>query len=134
MSAPARFQRIPVVGKRVLIVDDDSDARDLLRCVLESRGLRVYEAASASEAFEVLDSLEINLIISDIEMPDCDGHDLLREVRTRSRGHTIPAMALSALAGTQDCARSARAGFAVHMSKPFEVPRLWRAVKELLLR
>jgi len=69
-----------VVGKRVLIVDDDSDALELLHCVLESRDLEVYDAADAAEALEWVGSVDFDLIISDIEMPGCNGYELLREV------------------------------------------------------
>jgi len=74
-----------VVGKRVLIVDDDSDALELLHCVLESRDLEVYDAAKAAEALEWVGSVDFDLIISDIEMPGCNGYELLlsRNVATR---------------------------------------------------
>ncbi|HWQ32109.1 MAG TPA: PAS domain S-box protein [Blastocatellia bacterium] len=114
---------------RVLIVDDDADARDLVRTILAQCGAEVKTAGSADEALAMLAESEKwlpELLISDIEMPDKDGYQLIREVRALApdRGGRIPAIALTAYARVEDRLRALATGFQMHVSKPVEPAEL----------
>lgn len=125
-------------GLRVLIVDDEADARELLSAILEQRGAEVTTAASAAEA---LSCLEANgrlpdVLVSDLGMPREDGFDLIRKVRTLEpeRGGRIPAIALTAYARSEDRARALAAGYEMHVSKPVEPAQLSNALGDLVRR
>jgi signal transduction histidine kinase len=121
---------------RVLLVDDEADARDLLTVVLERYGAGVTAVASAAEALAVLDRAVPDVIVSDIAMPDVDGRALLRAVRARSsaRGGQVPALALSAYARGEDRADALAAGFQAHVSKPVRIDALARTIASLIGR
>ncbi len=107
-------------GLRVLIVDDEVDARDLLGTVLSRSGARVRTSASAREALEALDEFRPDVLICDIGMPGEDGYWLMRSVRARSiaQGGGVPAIALTAYARPEDRARALEAGYQLHVPKP----------------
>jgi CheY-like chemotaxis protein/anti-sigma regulatory factor (Ser/Thr protein kinase) len=109
-------------GIRVLVVDDDADARELLTSVLARSGAVVTAAASAAEALRALDAVWPDVILSDISMPDEDGYQFIRKVRLveRLRGGTVPAIALTANARIEDRARALAAGYQRHMAKPVD--------------
>jgi PAS domain S-box-containing protein len=119
-----------LAGLKVLAVDDQPDARDLIRRVLEDCGARVIIAGSAAEALEALSRERPDVLLSDIGMPDVDGFDLLRRVRAMGAagGGDIPAIALTAFARSEDRTKALRAGFRMHMSKPVEPAELLAAV------
>jgi CheY-like chemotaxis protein len=120
-------------GVRALVVDDDSDTRDLLAEVLRSRGVQVTAASSADEGLAALD-LEIpDVLLSDIAMPDHDGFDLIRRVRERpaDRGGRVPAVAITAYARPEDTERSLASGFQMHLSKPVDMDELLATVASL---
>jgi CheY-like chemotaxis protein len=120
-------------GVRVLVVEDDPDARELIGYVLESCGIEVRLAGSAALALKELGGYTPHVIVSDIGMPDEDGYSLIRSIRTSPQAETkdIPAIALTAFARNEDRTRALVAGFNVHMSKPVEPTALVRAVAEL---
>jgi PAS domain S-box-containing protein len=105
---------------RVLIVDDEPDARLLLKTIMEQSGARVRVAASASEAMVALKEFRPDILVSDIGMPQEDGYALLRNVRALKpeEGGRIPAVALTAYAQEDDRLRALLAGFQVHVAKP----------------
>jgi CheY-like chemotaxis protein len=108
-------------GLRVLVVDDHDDARELVRAVLEQCGADVVTAGSAGDALDALAGTRVDVLVSDLAMPGVDGYDLIRQVRARERatgGAALPAVALTAYAGTVDRARALGAGFQAHASKP----------------
>lgn len=113
-------------GLRVLVVDDEPDARALARRVLEERGADVVTVASALEALAVVggDALP-SVVVSDIGMPDEDGYDLIRKMRALP-GHAgrIPAVAVTALARTEDRQRALLEGYQTHVSKPVDPAEL----------
>ena len=113
-------------GIRVLVVDDQSDARILISRVLEDSGADVQSAASADEALRLLTAHKPNVLVSDIGMPETDGFELLKRVRALEghEGGRVPAIALTAFARSEDRTRALRAGFVVHVSKPVDPSEL----------
>ena len=120
------FGGINLTGIKVLVVDDESDARDLVQRVLSDCHAEVLTAGSATDALVLVENENPNVLVSDIGMPDIDGYELLKRVRTleQSRGGRIPAIALTAFARSEDRTRALRAGFLVHVSKPVEPSEL----------
>jgi signal transduction histidine kinase/CheY-like chemotaxis protein len=120
-------------GLQVLLVEDEADARDLLRTMLEQLGARVTSVASAHEALAAFDRQPPDVLLSDIEMPGTDGYALIREVRARSaeRGGSVPSAALTAYARPEDRAAALRAGFQLHLAKPVQPADLVEAVTRL---
>lgn len=118
---------------KILIVDDEHDAVDLIAMELTQHGARVTSANSAAEALEKLESNQFDVLISDIGMPDMDGYDLIRQVR-RSESvitRTMPAVALTAYARVQDRMRAILAGYNTHVPKPVEANELVTIVASL---
>jgi PAS domain S-box-containing protein len=118
---------------RVLVVDDEADARDVLAIVLEKRGAEVRAAGSAAEALAALDGWVPDVIVSDIGMPGEDGFDLIAKIRSLSeeRGGAAPAIALTAYARAEDRERVHEAGFQLHIGKPTEPDVVVAAVADL---
>ncbi len=125
-----------LVGLRVLIVDDESDTRDLLRAVMERCGCEVTTLGSAAEALAALQQTNPDVLISDIGMPEEDGYTLIRKVRAlpTDRGGRTPAIALTAYARAEDRVRALMAGFQVHVPKPVEPMELAAVVASLTRR
>jgi signal transduction histidine kinase/ActR/RegA family two-component response regulator len=113
-------------GLRVLVVDDQPDARTLIRRVLADCGARVLTASTADEAIAAIEAERPDVLVSDIGMPDADGFELMRRVRSLGpdRGGELPAIALTAFARSEDRTRALRAGFLVHVSKPVDPSEL----------
>jgi CheY-like chemotaxis protein len=120
-------------GIRVLVVDDEPDARELVAYVLETCGMQVWIAGAASEALTALQRFTPHVIVSDIGMPNQDGYMLIRAIRTlpHPAHKDIPAIALTAFALEEDRRRALAAGFNQHMSKPVEPSVLVEAVVAL---
>jgi PAS domain S-box-containing protein len=123
-------------GVHVLVVDDELDARELLRSLLQSCGARVSTAASADEAGHILRDARPDLLVSDIGMPGEDGIDLISRVRASgpAAGGSIPAVALTAFARPEDRARALSAGFSAYLTKPVDLALLLRTLARLLRR
>jgi signal transduction histidine kinase/ActR/RegA family two-component response regulator len=115
-----------LAGLRILAVDDERDTRDMLYTVLAQHGAHVTAVGSATEALSLLDGdAAVDVIISDLSMPEMDGLELMRRVRQLSCGNSrAAAVALSAFARPEDRSRAILAGFDVHLPKPFEIPAL----------
>jgi CheY-like chemotaxis protein len=118
---------------RVLLVDDEPEARNLLGLILTSYEAEVRDCASAAEALQILDEWRPDVLVSDIGMPVEDGYDLIRKVREREpeRGGLIPALALTAYARAEDAQRAIEAGYQAHVPKPVEPGELAKAVASL---
>jgi PAS domain S-box-containing protein len=116
---------------RILVVEDELDALDLLTIDLAAHGAKVRGAASAAEALELLRADQFDLLISDIGMADTDGYHLIRQVRDLEGegGEHIPAIALTAYARAQDRMRAISAGYNTHVAKPVEITELVTVVK-----
>ena len=113
-------------GLMVLVVDDQADARDLIRRVLEDSAATVLTAATADEALRLIERWRPHVLVTDIGMPDVDGYELLKRVRALgiTRGGRLPAIALTAFARSADRTKALRAGFMVHVSKPVDPSEL----------
>jgi CheY-like chemotaxis protein len=120
---------------RILVVEDELDALDLLMIDLRAHGANVQGASSAAEALGLLRAKKFDLLISDIGMADTDGYNLIKQVRSREGEHEhIPAIALTAYARTQDRIRALTAGYNTHVAKPVEIRELVTIVKCLIGR
>ena len=106
---------------RILVVDDDADARELLETALAQAGAQVSVAASMREALGRLDASNFDVLLSDIAMPGGTGYDLVRAVRASPRTAALPAVALTAYSRNEDRNRALSAGFNFHLGKPFEL-------------
>jgi signal transduction histidine kinase/ActR/RegA family two-component response regulator len=120
---------------KILVVDDESDARMLIRALLEECEARVMTAKSADEAMTLLGTYDPDLLISDIGMPDEDGYQLMHRVRALpgTRGQ-IPAIALTAYARVIDRVKAIEAGYQMHLAKPVEPAELIAMVASLIGR
>jgi signal transduction histidine kinase/CheY-like chemotaxis protein len=122
-----------LAGLTVLAVDDEPDARALIKRSLEAQGARVLTAASAAEAISVLDHERVDVVLSDIGMPEVDGYEFVRRLRARAhhKGGDVPAAALTAMAQAIDRVRALNAGYQAHVSKPVEPAELVLVVASL---
>jgi signal transduction histidine kinase len=120
-------------GKRILIVDDDEDARALIERVLRRHGADTIAVDSAAEATELVKSLRVDVLVSDLGMPDVDGIELIRRIRDSNSldNEPIPAIALTAYTSDQDQLWVLASGFQIHLGKPVEPSALVDAVAEL---
>lgn len=126
-------QDIDLAGMRILIVDDEPDARELLEMLLAQYGANIQAAASATEALSVMATFQPNLLVSDIGMPDMDGYKLIQQIRTlpAEQGGNIPAIALTAYAREVDSQQALNSGYQRHIAKPLDLERLLKAILTL---
>jgi PAS domain S-box-containing protein len=123
VARPAAVNGRPLDGVRVLAVEDHDDSRELIRLALAERGAVTMVVGSVDEALAVLDREPIDVLVSDVGMPQRDGYALVGALREleRARGRrSIPAIALTAFAGRDDRDRLLAAGFQVHVAKPID--------------
>jgi len=120
-------------GLKVLVVDDEPDARELIKRLLERCDAVVTTAASAAEAFGRLQAERPDVLVSDIGMPVEDGYALIRRVRALGAelGGNVPAVALTAYARSEDRMRAVLAGYQMHVAKPVEPAELITMVASL---
>jgi CheY-like chemotaxis protein/nitrogen-specific signal transduction histidine kinase len=125
-----------LAGITVLAVDDEPDAAQLVKRLLESCGARVVTASSAAEALDLVVRRRPDMILSDIGMPGEDGYDFIRKVRAlpADQGGRTPAAALTAFARAEDRTRALRAGYQTHVAKPVESTELTAVVASLAMR
>jgi CheY-like chemotaxis protein len=121
---------------RVLVVDDETGAREVVATILEQAEAEVSKADSAIQALEIMDHWRPDVLVADIGMPDIDGYEFIRRVRLRSpqTGGAVPAAALTAYARTQDRLRVLSAGFQMHIPKPIQPAELTAVVASLAKR
>lgn len=120
-------------GVRILVVDDDAGACDLVARILRERHSEVVAVTSVDQALAVMNHFEPDVIVSDIAMPERDGYELLRQVRAResTSKRRVRAMALTALDSPEDQRRAFEAGYRLHLAKPVDPLTLIEAVDEL---
>ncbi|HKT71432.1 MAG TPA: PAS domain S-box protein [Steroidobacteraceae bacterium] len=122
-------------GVHVFAVDDEQDARELLRAVLEDQGAKVTGFASAAELFTALKAFKPTVLVCDVGMPQMDGYQLMRKLRAEeSKNERLPALALTAFARAEDRKRSLIAGYQAHLAKPFDVGELILVIADLVGR
>jgi PAS domain S-box-containing protein len=120
-----------LAGVRVLVLDDEPDARQLIRRVLSECEAEVALASSAAEALELIEHFRPDVIVSDVGMPDQDGYDFMRQVRTTRNFRDLPAAALTAFARPEDRKLALLAGFQTHVAKPVDPSELVAVVASL---
>ena len=118
--------------KRIVVVEDDDDAREILHLLFEACGAEVFGASNVAEALQVLATVEPDLLISDIGMPVRDGFALMREVRATPALAELPAIALTAFAGEANQARGTEAGFNAYLVKPLDAALLLATAASLV--
>ena len=125
-----RIERPNLAGKRILVVDDDADSREIASKVLASAGAAVTQAGSGIEALEQWRTQRFDVLICDLAMPGMDGYEVMQAIRLRTAtdGHHSLAIALTALASASDRQAVLDAGFDDHIVKPFSFSDLLRAV------
>jgi CheY-like chemotaxis protein/anti-sigma regulatory factor (Ser/Thr protein kinase) len=130
---PVEHLGISLAGVRVLVIDDEVDACELLKRVLAGYDADVLVAASATEGLQILKAEKPDVAVCDIGMPEMDGYQFIREVRqlSPSSGGSIPALALTAFARSEDRTRAILAGYQIHLSKPIEPQELAVTVASL---
>ena len=119
-----------LTGISVLVIDDEKDARDLVRVILEERGASVRTAASAADGREQIAKSPPQIIVCDIGLPQEDGYDFIAEIK--GRNIATPIVALTAFARPEDRVRSIKAGFAGHLAKPVEPAELLVTIASLV--
>jgi CheY-like chemotaxis protein/two-component sensor histidine kinase len=121
-----RPPQVSLQGLKVLIVDDEPDARELIKSVLTDACAEAFTASSADEGLELVKSLRPDVIVSDIGMPERDGYQFIRDVRSLrpDQGGRTPAIALTAFARSEDRTRAMLAGYQVHVAKPIDPQEL----------
>jgi hypothetical protein len=133
-AAPAMEGAATLIGVKIVVVDDEADARDLVAMVLRANGADVATASNATEGIELVAANAPQILISDVGMPEMDGYELIRRVRTSTGTHgaQLPAIALTAYSREQDRRLALEAGFQTHVAKPVEPAELVRVVVGLI--
>jgi CheY-like chemotaxis protein len=117
--------RVSLRGIKVLVVDDERDAREVLRQILSERGAEVIACASSIEALSAIEGVAPDVLISDIGMPDEDGYAFIRKVRMLGEPvGRVPALALTAFSRLDDRTQALLAGFQTHLAKPVDAREL----------
>jgi PAS domain S-box-containing protein len=124
-------KRVSLSGVRVLVVDDERDARELLDVVLRQAGAEVCSAASVSEALGMLSQFPADIVVSDIGMPEQDGYALMQRLRASPAHSAIPAIALTAYTRVDDKTRALSLGFTAHVGKPVNPDELMATIAQL---
>jgi signal transduction histidine kinase/ActR/RegA family two-component response regulator len=135
-AVAAEFRRMDLTGVKVLVVDDNADARTLIQRMLEGCGASVTTAATVGDALSAVEHARPHVLVSDVAMPEADGYELLRRIRAlgQSRGGGVPAIALTAFARSEDRTRALRAGFLHHIAKPLAPSELVATVASIVGR
>ncbi|HVE49419.1 MAG TPA: CheR family methyltransferase [Casimicrobiaceae bacterium] len=121
-----------LAGYRVLVIDDAPANAEALRELLQLEGADTMLATSAHDALTHARDVRFDLIISDVAMPEVNGHQLLATIRKTTPNVSTPAIAYSGYGGPEDIARSKRAGFALHVTKPVDLDRLVASIRECI--
>jgi PAS domain S-box-containing protein len=131
---PAGVELPSLSGVTALIVDDEADARILLDRLIQERGGRTVMASSAAEALAVLQADPVDIVVSDIGMPEVDGYAFIRRVRQHQHAsaRTVMAIALTAYARAEDRQRALLAGYQMHLAKPVDPRELIAGIASLL--
>ena len=118
-------------GTSILVVDDSTETTDMLGKLLEMDGAAVQTACGGREALKLANESSFDLVISDISMPEMDGYQLLQNLRRLPQMKNVPALALTGYGRVSDIDRARREGFSQHFTKPIDIDKLMRSVREL---
>ena len=121
----------PQERRSALVVDDVADVTEMLAVVLTHAGYSVVTAASAPAALQAARERQFDIIISDIGMPEMNGYQLAREMRTMPGYATVPMVAVTGYSMFDDKERSTNAGFNAHMTKPIDPRALLDLIEQL---
>ncbi len=133
MSVRASEQRVVEearLPKRILLIEDSRDAREMFRMLLEGAGHSVYEAENGPRWLEVMDREHPDVAIIDIGLPGLDGYQVARRIRAHPSGRAMLLLALTGYGSERDHQRSAEAGFDYHLVKPVDTDILGRLLDE----
>ena len=114
---------------KILVVEDDQSLRTLFCTVLSKNGFAYFEAKDGMEAWDILQKQYIDLMISDIMMPNMDGYEAIRQIRDHAKGRNTPIIALTAKAMAGDRDKCINAGANDYLTKPVESNRLLSMIK-----
>ncbi len=130
---PVSDARASLHGIRLLVVDDDAEAREMMRRAFSAHGAQVQTASSSADALCQFQANPPDVLISDIGMPEEDGYTLIRKIRSlpSKYGGAVPALALTALARAEDRAQAMSSGYQAHLAKPVEMTDLTAKVAAL---
>jgi CheY-like chemotaxis protein len=117
---------------QLLLVEDHAPTVAIMAILLEREGFEVSTADSVSEALSLASSRKFDVLVSDLGLPDGTGIDLLRQIR--KLGGSYPAIAMTGHCDQEDIAATEAAGFAIHLSKPVDVPDLCEAIDKVVSR
>jgi CheY-like chemotaxis protein len=124
----------PLAGVKVLAVDDDPDACEIVRAVLDGAGAEVRTAGGSAAAVEIFGQWEPDVLVSDLAMPGADGLELLQTLRRRGEPRVWKAVLLTAYAGEAERGRALAAGYDAHLPKPVSPAELVAALLALRAR
>jgi len=119
------------MGNNVLYIEDNEDNMMLVKRALEARGYRLLEAENGQQGIAMAENQDVDLILLDINLPDIDGYDVARRLRTSSKTTLayVPIIAVTANALKGDAEKALEAGCDVYMSKPINIRELWARVE-----
>lgn len=120
------------MGSNVLYIEDNPDNMMLVKRALESRGYKLLQALTGLDGVSVAEQEEVDLILLDINLPDIDGYEVARRIRSSNRKHSlayVPIIAVTANALKGDAEKALSSGCDVYMSKPINIRELWARVE-----
>lgn len=120
------------MSKSILIIDDSESIRELVALTLESSGYKVDKALDGLDALRFLDGREINLVITDLNMPNMDGIELIKEVRKKDGYSTVPILMLTTESQAAKKEQAKSAGATGWIVKPFVQEKLLEVVKKVI--
>jgi CheY-like chemotaxis protein len=117
------------IGARILVIDDNADARELLREILEAKGYAIFEAGDGQEALEVMDKTLVHLAIVDLDMPRVNGIEFTK--RAKGVNPQLPVIMVTAYSQFYSPAEILAAGVDAFLQKPIDLARLMKAIEQL---
>jgi CheY-like chemotaxis protein len=132
-SLEENASRLPLTGRQVLVVEDDSDTREILKFVLEQNGAEVVAVGAVEPALEVYEQFAPDAVVADIGMPGYNGYALIAKIREldRKKERQTKCVAVTAYATTTDRDTTLNAGFDAYLAKPFEPAELVKTLSIL---
>jgi CheY-like chemotaxis protein len=125
--------KLPLSGKRILVVEDDSDTREMLRFILERNGARVHAEPAVAAALQAFDNMRPNAVVADIGMAEYNGYALIARIRERDETmqSRTKCVAVTAYATAVDRETTLKAGYDAYIAKPFDPDELIKTVVAL---